>query len=636
MAASRRFVAMGSRICSGVLCAAPMALTGPHAAVHAQPAAAEGVEEIVVTSSLVAQPRRQIGTAVAIIDSTEIELRGYPGLADVLRTQTGVGVSNSGGPGKNTALRIRGEEAFRTLLLIDGVKAVDPSAPQPAPSFDSLLATSDLQRVEVLRGPQGFIYGADAGGVVNVITKRGADELGGALGLEYGADALRKLDGALSGGGERGDYFVSVTDFATDGFNAQTADAALRDDDGADNSTLHAKLGWNVSDDVRLQLVARDVDAATAEDGCFSVMAGGTIHDCRSTLEQTTYKVSADITSGSLTSSLGLSSVDIARDSFAAGASAFATEGELARFEYTGSYAANDALALVFGVDLQEEQLVADDGVRSRDQTAYYVEYQGAFADALFVTIGARYDDNDDFGSHTSARVSGAYVQQLGGDRSVKYRASIGTGFRAPSLFELAYNAGPFAFPPAAAVALEEEVSAGFDVGVEYDAGTGLRLEVTLFDQRIEDEIFFDLVGFSGYLQSSGKSTSKGVEIAAVVPAGERWQVHANLTRNDADTAAGEPRLRRPELLGNLGLMYRPAAGRISVLANYRLARDSIDIGSVPLDDYEVLDVAAQFALDERIELHARLENATDEKYEEVRGYRTSGRSAHAGVRWRF
>ena len=169
-------------------------------------------EEIVVTSSIVATPRRQIGAAVGVLPVEEIELRGYSSLADALRTQPGVAVTNSGGSGKNTVVRIRGEEHYRTLLMIDGVKALDTSAPQVAPSFDSLLTTNDLERVEVLRGPQGFIYGADAGGVVNVLTKRGAGDFGGRLGLEYGEFSTRKIDGALSGGGDRGDYYVSVTD----------------------------------------------------------------------------------------------------------------------------------------------------------------------------------------------------------------------------------------------------------------------------------------------------------------------------------------------------------------------------------------------------------------------------------------
>ena len=108
--------------------AACTALTALPSVGHAQSVAEVRPEEIVVTSSIIPMPRRQIGTAVSVIEGTDIQLRGYEGLADVLRTQTGIGVTNSGGPGKSTTLRIRGEEGYRTMLMIDGVKAVDPSA----------------------------------------------------------------------------------------------------------------------------------------------------------------------------------------------------------------------------------------------------------------------------------------------------------------------------------------------------------------------------------------------------------------------------------------------------------------------------------------------------------------------------
>ena len=597
------------------------------------------LEEIVVTSSIVEQPRRQIGTAVSVIEADEIELRGYEGLADVLRTQTGIGVSNSGGAGKSTAVFIRGEDNFRTLLMIDGVKALDPTATQVTPSFDSLLATSDLQRVEVLRGPQGFIYGADAGGVVNVITKRGADELGGQVALEYGDYSTRKIDAALSGGGDKGDYFVSAVDLTTDGFNAQTADTVLRDDDGADNTTLHAKLGWNVTENLRLQLVARDIDAEAQFDNCFGPAPFFSMsNDCVSTTDQQTYKLSADHSTDRFSSSFGFSEVDIARDSLTGGVSTFATDGSLARVEYTGSYRPSDGLGLVYGIDLQEEELDDDFAPQSRDQNGYYFEYQGGFGDAFFLSLGARYDDNDDFGAHTSSRLSLAYVQDLSTDRSLKYRASAGTGFRAPSLFEMSLNRSAV-FPPAAGVVLEEETSRGYDVGVEYEGTNGLHLELTYFDQEIEDAIEFDLVFFSGYLQSAGVSTSKGLELGASTPFGERWQLLANWTYNDAEDTAGQQRLRRPKNIGNFGVQFESANERLSFLANYRLSRDAIDttfVSTVPLPDYEVLDLSVTYYASGLLQIYGRVQNATDETYQEVAGYNTAGRSIYGGVRLRF
>jgi vitamin B12 transporter len=597
------------------------------------------LDEIIVTSSIVAQPRREIGTAVSVVDVEEIQLRGYEGLADVLRTQTGINVGNSGGAGATTAVYIRGEDSFRTLLMIDGVKALDPSGPQHMPIFDSLLATSDLQRVEVLRGPQGFIYGADAGGVVNVMTKRGADGLGGQLAMEYGDYSLRKIDGALSGGNDKGDFYVSAVDLTTDGFNAQTADTVLRDDDGADNTTLHAKLGWNVTDDLRLQLVARDIDAAAQFDTCFGppplfLMS----NDCISTTDQQTYKISADYSKGRFSNVFGYSAVDVARDILTEGASSFATEGSIARVEYTGSYKPSETLGLVYGVDLQDEELTDSVGPQSRDQSGYYFEYQGAFGDALFVSLGARYDDNDDFGSHTSSRLSVAYVQDLGTNRSLKYRASAGNGFRAPSLYEVATNRTAV-FPPAAGVVLQEETSRGYDVGIEYQAASGLHLEATYFDQEIEDAIEFDLLSFSGYLQSAGVSTSTGIELGAIAPFGERWQLLANWTYNETEDTAGQQRLRRPKNFGNFGVQYAADNERLKLLANYRLSWDAIDttfVSTVPIADYEVLDVSVTFDASELLQIFGRVQNATDETYQEVVGYNTAGRSIYGGVRLRF
>ena len=114
--------------------------------------------------------------------------------------------------------------------------------------------------------------------------------------------------------------------------------------------------------------------------------------------------------------------------------------------------------------------------------------------------------------------------RSLASGTSVKYRASVGTGFRAPSLYEIAYNSGPFASPPAAGSTLAEESSQGYDVGVEYDIANGAHFEVTYFDQEIEDEVYFDLTNFSGYLQSTGITRSKGFEIAASLPLGARWE----------------------------------------------------------------------------------------------------------------
>lgn len=594
------------------------------------------VEEVIVTSSRIAVPRRQVGAAVSVIDRDEIQLRGFPSVVDLLRTQPGISVSSNGGAGTAKSLRIRGEEGYRTMVIIDGVKISDPTGPQVGPNFAHLLAGSDLQRIEILRGPQGFLYGADAGGVVNMFTRRGEGSPGGMVAAEFGAFSTRKIDGNFSMGGDNGDFFLSVTDLTSSGFNVRETDTVLADDDGYENTTLHTRLGWNVSTNLRLQLVARNVDSRAEFDGC----GFPTTHDCVSTADQTTLRVSADFDVGDFTHLVALSSFSVKSSNFADGLDSFSTDGDLSRIEYTGSYKPTDTITLVYGFEIQQEEIISNGNDLSRDQTGYYFEYQGKINEHFFVSAGARYDDNDDFGGHTSARISAAYVQDTDSGASIKYRASVGTGFRPPSLFEVAYNSGPLAFPPAAGVSLVEESSSGFDIGIEFSTAVGFSVEVTYFNQEIEDEIFFDLSGFSGYLQSVGTSTSSGVEFAFNVPLNDQWTIIGNATYNDTENTAGQQRIRRPEKFANLGAQFNSADEKLKLLVNFRLARDSVDevflVGRVALQDYEVLDISAAYSLSESFEVFARVENALDEDYQEVTGFNTPDRAGYAGIKFRF
>ncbi len=603
-----------------------------HAAAQSQ--TPDRLEEIVVTGSLIEVPLRQVGTAVSVLGGDEIELRGYASLTDALRMLPGISVTNAGGHGKATTLRIRGEEAFRTLLVIDGVRAGDVSSPQHAPVFDGLLATADLERVEVLRGPQGFIYGADAGGVVNVVTRRPTDGLSGRVGVESGRFATRKLDASVAGASEAGDFYLSVTDFTTDGFNARTSDTVLQDDDGADNTTVHLRLGWNPTEHLRVQLVGRDIDAWTMYDGCFDSATFETVHDCEATTEQTTWRASAEFGRGPVSHLFAYSHVDIDRDNLTSGVSAFASRGETGRLEYTGSYSPAGDWTLVYGLDLQSELMHGTER-SERDQRGYYVEYQGRLGDAFYLSIGTRYDDNDDFGTHLSSRVSGAYVQSLRSGDTLKYRASYGTGFRAPSLYEITFNAAATS-PPASEVTLQEETSRGWDVGVDYDTFGGLHLGLGWFSQRVNDEIIFDPITWTGYLQPAGRSVSDGAELVTHVPLTNRWAFIGNWTYNETRTADDQPRLRRPRNTGNAGALYTSSDTRLRLAANLRVLRGSVDVGMAPLDNYRVFDLSAAYQLSSTVEVHGRIENMSDASYIELDGYNTAGRAAYAGVRLRF
>ncbi|MDF1830948.1 MAG: TonB-dependent receptor, partial [Porticoccaceae bacterium] len=556
---------------------------------------------------------------------------------DLLRTQPGIATSRNGGPGQVATVRIRGEEGFRTQVRLDGMKLADPTGTQVGPQAEHILASEEISRIEILRGPQGLMYGADAGGVINLFTPRGQGELSGQLSAEGGRYGTQQFHGDVSGGNGQSDFYLSATDLHSAGFSASKADTVLNDDDGYDNTTVHGKFGWNVSDALRLQVVARDVDAEVEFDNC----GFPTTHDCDSDYEQTTWQVSADYKSEHFSHNVAYSNTDITRDSYAAGLSSFSMDGEIDRVEYTGSTDFFSGFTLVYGADFEQEDITTSGGSSlDRDQRGYFIEYQVSPIDALFVTAGLRYDDNDDFGDHVSYRFTSAYLQDLGDGNTLKYHGSYGTGFRAPSLNELAYNNGPWAWGAAAGLALDEETSKGFDVGLSYYAASGLELGAIYFNQRIEDEIYFDLINFTGYLQAKGDSKSSGVELFFDYPFAEQWRLLGNATYNDTETLDDLQRIRRPEKVANLGGQFTSADQAFSLIANLRYSAASEDevfgVGRLDLDNYVVLDISANYQLTTQTKVYGRIENIGNVDYEEVTGFNTGGSAAYAGLKYSF
>lgn len=593
-------------------------------------AAQEKLEEIVVIASRVETPLREVGASVSVVDLEEIELRGYPTVAQLLRTQVGVSVSNSGGAGKQTALRIRGEDGFRTLVLIDGVDVSDPTAPQVGPLVENLTTGSEIERIEVLRGPQGFIYGADAGGVVQVVTRRVQSGLDGQIGLEGGRYGSQKMNAFLAAGNQKFDGFFSAADWRTDGFNSIVEDVQ-GDADGYSNTTLHGKFGWNPSQDVRVQVVLRDIDAVNQYDVCYDEQFQR-IHDCTGELAQSTGRISLDHTAGALSHHLAFSSSSMERDNFSRDYLAFGTKGALKKVEYVGRVKASDAVSVIFGGDTEMERVhVVDGDDLSRYQLGMFSEFQFGLDDRIYFTGGVRYDENEDFGEHLSARLTSAYILPAGDKGVLKLRASAGNGFRAPSLYEVTTNRNAMVLMPE----LKEESSSGYDLGLEYYRDSGLSAQLTWFEQSIDDEIIYDMQNWTGYLQADGRSHSKGAELQFSLPVSTWAQLDTVFTRNLTQTALDLTRIHRPGKIANVSLYLYPVES-LMLLLNNRWESDVLDVARQPMDSYQVLDLSATFTLLPGWDVFGRVENALDEEYQEVSGYYTSRRAGYIGTRFSF
>lgn len=594
------------------------------------------IEKMVVVSSRVSMPLREIATSVSIITQQDIDARGYANLTDVLKIQPAISATNSGGVGSTTALRVRGEEGYRTLVRIDGVDISDPTATQVGPQL-AHLQSANIARVEILRGSQGLAYGADAGGVINIYSGSPSEQFSGNVSAEFGGYDSRNLSANMGANHENFDYFFAASDYKTDGFNSRLDDAS-QDKDGYENTTIHSRLGVQINDDLSLGLVFRNNQGLGEFDNCgFGASAS---NYCESEFKQSNLRAELNYSTNNSQHELAYAKTLIKRENFNQGLSDFLTKGVLQRVEYLGNTQLNQDHQLVYGFDWEEEQITTAE--QSRISTGYYFEYQGELLDNLYITAGVRHDDNEDFGEHTSIRLSGAYIWTLGDDE-IKLRSAYGTGFRAPSLFEIEYNRGPYAFAPAATTALQEETTKGYEIALEYSTKQGSRFEAVYFDQSIEDSIFFDLAGFSGYLQDLGQSSSEGVELIVDVKVNEALRLNLNYTYNQTKDTAGEQRLRRPKNMANIGFDYQ--VDKLTLSANLRLVQDFVDLVldetsfmsvARPLDNYEVIDISARYRVNTRLTVFARVENLFDKSYQDLTAFHTAGETPHIGLKYQF
>ncbi|CAA0101914.1 Vitamin B12 transporter BtuB [Halioglobus japonicus] len=609
-----------------------LALTGV-TAIGAQ--AANKLEETVITSSRVVMPLREVATSISVVTKEDIELRGFSSVAKTLQYEPAISVTSAGGVGSNTEVRIRGERGFRTKVYLDGIDLTDASSPQAGPNFGNML-TGGIDRIEVLRGPEGLMYGADAGGVINMYSASPQSGLSGGLEAEGGRYGTWQYGGHITGGNDTVDGTLLVEEYETDGFSSLSTDTVLQDDDGYKNTTVHGRGGWNIIDTLRLEVVARNVEGKNNYDNCsLPAPTYDRSDNCKNEYSLDAGRIALVHTGTEFSNTVSYNGNKTDRKFYTEGVNDYSYKGELEKLDYLGSWKQSDALSLVYGAEYQKESVESDTSDESRDQTGYFLEARGSFIDSLYLSAGARYTDNDDFGSKTTYRLGAAYVRQIG-DGDLKVKSTYGTGFRAPSLSEIAFNASPDAFPPAQGTELGAEESKGWDAGIGYYATSGWYVDAVYFDQKVDNEIFFDLVDYSGYLQGDGESSSSGVEITSQIPIGELVTLTGNYTYTDTQDFEGDQRLRTPKNMGNVGILISPWDGRLQFNINYRVARDTADESKGSVDDYEILDLSVTYQVIASLQIYARVENATDEDYEVIPQYNTPGAAGYAGFRYQF
>ena len=266
---------------------------------HGRAVAEEGVQQLpetVVSASRIPVLSESVGSAVTVITGEELERRQVRLVSDVLRDVPGLAVSRSGGAGTFTQVRIRGAEANQTLVLIDGVEINNPAGGSEF-DFANLLA-SDIERIEVLRGPQSALYGSDAiGGVINIITKSApGNGVEAQASGEYGSFGTSQVAGSAKVGfADVVSAALSVARYDTDGISAADEDNGNDENDGYENTTLNAKLTVKPADFIQFDFAGRRVNSEAEFDG-FVGGIGATDADNRTESEQTYGKAEVKLT----------------------------------------------------------------------------------------------------------------------------------------------------------------------------------------------------------------------------------------------------------------------------------------------------------------------------------------------------
>ena len=595
------------------------------------------LEDVVVSATRTPTGISQLGSSVTVITSKEIEAKQQTQVIDVLRNVPGVNVVQSGSKGGTVSIFMRGTTRGHTLVLIDGVEFRDVSNTNASAELANL-TTANIERIEVVRGPQSVLYGSDAiGGVINIITKKGDKEPTGYISVEAGSYSTKR---GVAGGSFGNDFVttsLTVSSTETDGFSSAKKENGNSEEDGYENTSAVLKINATPSEILDLNF---DLHLATSEydmDGSsYDITSGGYIPTDSLDTQDT------DETTGRLNGvfhffedrwqmSLGGSYTSIDREYAYEAGNDYNYKGTIKKFDMQHTFSINAQNTLVAGMETEQERY--DDGSLEKKTTNNAVYLQEQFSAGNFAAaVGLRHDEHDAFGGETTWRVAPTYTISATG---TQIKGSVGTGFKAPTLYQLYgpdLDLGAWGYYAVGNENLNPEKSIGYDIGIEQPLlYKKLVIGITWFWNDIDDYIDYD--SDDGYYNTDGIKT-QGIESTISWYPCDFFNLQLGYTYTDTKDRNGDRLDRRPLHKGSADLNFYPMENlQINLNAVYVDERD--DDGE-ELDGYTLVNLAASYQVCKNVKVFGRIENLLDEDYEEAAGYGTAELSAYAGVKLSF
>jgi vitamin B12 transporter len=620
------------------------------------------LSDVVVTATKTSTPAYELASSFSIIDSAQIKNSHKTSIYQLLQTQTGVSISQQGAPGAFTQVYLRGADPSQTQVLIDGASM--NMANDPSNTYDFAdLPTDNIEKIEIIRGPQSTLYGSNAlAGVINIITKKGNGKPKFFLSTEGGSYNTYKGALGFSGSLEKLNYSLSLSKFKTDGFSSADEKFGNTEKDGTENYNASARIGYDVNKNFNLNFFGRYTKANTDFD-----QTGGKFGDdptYKYNLEEGVYRLEGNLKlfEGKWDQKIGVSfsrnlrkyKFDITPNNPAESHSNY--DGKRIKFDWQNNFTLNKNNILTFGIESENELANSSyyysshvttssplpntfESVfpeKSARTTGVYLEDQLNIDKSFFASIGARYDHHEKFGSVLTFRIAPAYVFW---STRTKIKATYGTGFKAPSLFYL-YD------PAYGNPNLSPEKSKGWDAGIEqYLFGYRVTAGLTYFQNT-----FTDRFGFDNNFKTINvnKSKTKGFEFYINTKLSNALILNANYTITESeDLSPGSadenlPLLRRPKHKAVISIDYNfTESFNAAVDAIFVGKREDKDFSTYPatritIDSYTLLNASATYKVTGFLQIYGRLINILDSNYEEVYGYGTAKRSGYVGVKIGF
>ena len=612
------------------------------------------LSDVVISATKTVTPTLEVASSISVIDSAEIAHRNSFNVADLLRDQYGVYIAQQGSPGALESIFMRGGNSNHTLVLIDGIEMNMPN--DPSNTFDfSDLTTDNIERIEILRGPQSILYGSDAlAGVINIVTRKGYGKPKAFLSFEGGSYGTLKGLGGLNGSMDLLNYSFTYSKYKTTGFSAASKKYGNTEKDGTDNDNVSSRLGFDFSKNFNLNFFYRYNNAKTDYD-----QHGGMFGDDPTyiyKLDESAFRTEGNLSlfNGLLTQKLGFSYFrNVRKYSFDSTfynpfASNSFYDGRKTKFDLQNNLNLSGNYKFILGLETEQEEAYTEyysftssyfyENIlpfSSLRTSAIYLENQSKFLNSLFSSIGIRLDHHQKFGDKITYRIAPAYIIWQTG---TKLKATLGTGFKTPSLTFLLDPA--YGNPD-----LKPEQSIGWDAGFEQFINNYLNFGITYFNNSYKDLFGYD----ENYREINiNKASTNGFEIFADIHPVKELKLKVNYTYTNAIDKSensddkNKPLLRRPKHKFDLNINYN-FSDKINTnldLIYVGKRDDKIFTGFTSertgLSPYTIINLAASYRVLDYVNLNLRIDNLFNKYYEEVYGYATPGLSAYAGVKFLF